>query len=99
MVSFMCEMVWTCQTYIFVKNIYKKDMTMYLLEYIPLFASSSMGCLRAVMSLKVHRNRTTASFSFLMGAMWSNSHNGVSVIGKCHILLYLTIITQIIYST
>ena len=42
--------------------------------------SSSIGCLRAVMSLNVHRKRTTASFSFLMGATCKSSHNGVSEI-------------------
>lgn len=31
------------------------------------------------MSLKVHRNSTTMSFSFLMGAMWRSSHSGVPV--------------------
>lgn len=34
----------------------------------PLVVSSSMGCLKRVMSLKVQRNSTTLSFSFLMGA-------------------------------
>ena len=40
-------------------------------------ASSSMGCLRAVMSLKVQRNNTTTSLSFLIGDMCINSHSGV----------------------
>lgn len=35
----------------------------------PLVASSSMGCLKRVMSLKVQRKRTTLSFSFLIGAI------------------------------
>lgn len=35
----------------------------------PLAASSSMGCLKRVMSLKVQRKRTTLSFSFLIGAI------------------------------
>lgn len=46
----------------------------------PLLSSCSMGCLRAVMSLKVSRNRTTRSRSFLMGAICSSSHSGVSAI-------------------
>ena len=40
-------------------------------------ASSSIGCLRAVMSLKVQRKRTTTSRSFLMGEMCINSQSGV----------------------
>ena len=40
-------------------------------------ASSSMGCLRAVMSLNVQRNNTTTSLSFLIGDMCINSHSGV----------------------
>lgn len=46
---------------------------------LPLESSASMGCLSGVMSLKVHRNSTTMSFSFLMGAMCRRSHNGVPV--------------------
>lgn len=34
----------------------------------PLVASSSIGCLKSVMSLKVQRKSTTLSFSFLIGA-------------------------------
>ena len=33
------------------------------------FSSSSIGCLKAVMSRKVTKNRTTMSLSFLMGDM------------------------------
>ena len=44
----------------------------------PLLSSDSIGCFRAVMSLKVSRNSTTRSRSFFMGAIWSSSHNGVS---------------------
>ena len=39
--------------------------------------SSSMGCLSAVMSLKVQRNNTTMSRSFLIGEMCIRSHSGV----------------------
>ena len=42
--------------------------------------SSSIGCLRAVISLNVQRNRTTISLSFFMGEMCSNSHRGVPAI-------------------
>ena len=41
------------------------------------FESSSIGCLSAVISLKVQRNRTTMSLSFLIGDMCINSHRGV----------------------
>lgn len=44
-----------------------------------LLPSSSIGCFRAVMSLNVHRNSTTCSFSFLIGAMCNRSHSGVPV--------------------
>ena len=44
----------------------------------PLLSSDSIGCFRAVMSLKVSRNSTTRSRSFFMGAIWSSSHSGVS---------------------
>ena len=44
------------------------------------FASSSIGCLRAVMSLNVHRNNTTTSRSFLIGDMCIRSHSGVPAI-------------------
>lgn len=37
-------------------------------KHSPFVVSSSMGCLKRVMSLNVQRNRTTLSFSFLMGA-------------------------------
>ena len=50
------------------------------------FASSSMGCLRAVMSLKVQRNRTTTSLSFLIGEMCISSHSGVP--GQWSMLLH-----------
>ena len=40
-------------------------------------ASSSMGCLSAVMSLKVQRNSTTMSRSFLIGEMCIRSQSGV----------------------
>ena len=42
-----------------------------------LLPSSSIGCFKAVMSLNVHRKRTTCSFSFLIGAMCNRSHSGV----------------------
>lgn len=45
----------------------------------PLVSSVSMGCLSAVMSLKVRRNSTTRSLSFFIGAICSSSHSGVSV--------------------
>jgi hypothetical protein len=45
-------------------------------EYSPL-VSSSMGCLRAVMSRNVHRNKTTVLRSFLTGEIWSRSHSGI----------------------
>lgn len=48
------------------------------LERPPLLSSVSMGCFRAVMSRNVSRNRTTRSRSFLMGAICSSSHSGVS---------------------
>lgn len=38
-----------------------------------------MGCLKRVMSLKVQRNRTTLSFSFLMGATCMYNHTGLPV--------------------
>lgn len=44
---------------------------------LPLVVSSSMGCLKTVMSLKVQRNRTTLSFSFLIGATCMYSHTGL----------------------
>jgi hypothetical protein len=44
----------------------------------PLLSSDSIGCFRAVMSLKVSRNNTTRSRSFFMGAIWRSSHSGVS---------------------
>ena len=50
-----------------------------VVSLLPLESSASMGCLSGVMSLKVHRNSTTMSFSFLMGAMCRRSHNGVPV--------------------
>ncbi len=43
----------------------------------PFAASSSIGCFNAVMSRNVSKNRTTMSFSFLIGAICNNSHNGV----------------------
>lgn len=43
----------------------------------PLEESSSMGCLKAVMSLKVHRKRTTFSCSFRIGAILTKNHTGV----------------------
>ena len=39
--------------------------------------SSSIGCLRAVMSLKEQRKRTTTSRSFFTGDTWSRSQRGV----------------------
>lgn len=46
---------------------------------LPLEDSSSIGCLKAVMSLKVHRNRTTLSCSFLIGAIFTKNHTGIPV--------------------
>lgn len=48
----------------------------------PFVVSSSMGCLKSVMSLKVQRKRTTLSFSFLMGATCMYSHIGVPAAGE-----------------
>jgi hypothetical protein len=45
----------------------------------PLASSVSIGCFKAVISRKVRRNRTTRSRSFLIGAICSSSHSGVSV--------------------
>lgn len=36
-----------------------------------------MGCLKAVMSLNVQRNRTTFSCSFRMGAIFTKNQTGV----------------------
>lgn len=44
----------------------------------PFVSSLSIGCFRAVISLKVSKNRTTISRSFLIGAICNKSHNGVS---------------------
>lgn len=43
----------------------------------PLHESSSMGCLKAVMSLNVQRNRTTLSCSLRIGAIFTKNHTGV----------------------
>ena len=43
----------------------------------PFEESSSIGCLKAVMSLKVQRNRTTLSCSFLIGAIFTKNHTGI----------------------
>jgi hypothetical protein len=43
---------------------------------LPLDSSLSSGCLRAVMSRKVHKKRTTTSRSFLMGAICNSNHRG-----------------------
>lgn len=43
---------------------------------LPLDSSLSSGCLRAVMSRKVHKKRTTTSRSFLMGAICNSSQSG-----------------------
>lgn len=45
----------------------------------PLEDSSSIGCLKAVMSLKVQRKRTTLSCSFLIGAIFTKNQTGVPV--------------------
>lgn len=39
--------------------------------------SSSIGCLKTVISLNVQRKRTTLSFSFLIGATCMYSHTGL----------------------
>lgn len=44
---------------------------------LPLEESSSIGCLKAVMSLNVQRNRTTFSCSFRMGAIFTKNQTGV----------------------
>lgn len=46
-------------------------------NYKPLHESSSIGCLKAVMSLKVQRNKTTLSCSFRIGAIFTKNHTGV----------------------
>ena len=43
----------------------------------PFEESSSIGCLKAVMSLKVQRNRTTLSCSFLIGAIFTKNQTGI----------------------
>lgn len=43
----------------------------------PLEASSSIGCFKAVISLKVNKNKTTTSLSFFIGAICSKSQSGV----------------------
>lgn len=48
-----------------------------LLSPVFVTSSSSIGCLSAVMSLNVSRNKTTTSFSFFIGAICSRSHSGV----------------------
>ena len=42
----------------------------------PFAFSSSMGCFKAVISLKVQRIKITWSFSFLIGAIFNSSHSG-----------------------
>jgi len=42
-----------------------------------------MGCLKAVMSLKVQRNKTTLSCSFRIGAIFTKNQTGVP--GNKHI--------------
>lgn len=61
------------------KTCYKsKQRSKYKWNLPPLLSSDSMGCFRAVISLKVSRKSTTRSRSFFMGAIWSSSHSGVS---------------------
>ncbi len=48
-----------------------------LLHIVSPFESSWMGCLSAVMSLKVRRKSTTTSRSFFTGDTCRNSHSGV----------------------
>ena len=43
----------------------------------PFEESSSIGCLKAVMSLKVQRNNTTLSCSFLIGAIFTKNQTGI----------------------
>lgn len=45
-----------------------------------------MGCLKAVMSLKVQRNRTTFSCSFRMGAIFTKNQTGVPESAQRHAL-------------
>lgn len=52
----------------FSKKIYKS----------PLADSSSIGCLKAVMSMNVHKKSTTTSFSFVTGDICMDTHIGVS---------------------
>ncbi len=55
----------------------------------PLDESSSIGCLNAVISLKVQRKRTTLSCSFRMGAIFTKNHTGIPAISaKKKILVY-----------
>ena len=58
---------------------------MYIL---PLVFSSSIGCFNAVMSLNVHSIRITWSFSFRMGAIFSNNHRGDPEINKFQTLFF-----------
>lgn len=64
-----------------VKRIEKKNLNADKKKKTPLPFDSSLssGCLRAVMSRKVHKKRTTTSRSFLMGAICNSSHNGEPV--------------------
>ena len=51
-------------------------MIYFFIDVVPLL-SSSIGCLRAVMSLKEQRKRTTTSRSFFTGDTCSKSQSGV----------------------
>ena len=58
---------------------YNKIDSLYSDLLMPFPASFSIGCLRAVMSLKVSKKRMTASFPFFIGAICNKSHSGVPV--------------------
>ena len=53
-----------------------RNDSIFFMDVVPLL-SSSIGCLRAVMSLKEQRKRTTTSRSFFTGDTWSRSQRGV----------------------
>ena len=53
-----------------------RNDSIFFMDVVPLL-SSSIGCLRAVMSLKEQRKRTTTSRSFFTGETWSRSQRGV----------------------
>ena len=59
--------------------------------------SSSIGCLSAIISLKVQRKRTTISLSFLIGDMCIKSQRGVPEIDQDYIYVLYVICVDLLF--